>query len=287
MQGNKVTKIPQMRLIFFRHALNLIIRHGQQLALDNAQEPQTARTKSYVPRLLRLRSLHAQRIGHIGKPLREPIAAVRALGILMQVLNRRVGCDFTHDSSVASFIHFMPSEVKEKMPNYCENDLYITGPKEDVAEAIDFMGSNDRTIDFEKIVPYPEALRRMDEEYDAAKYSPEKIQEYEERYGDAGRAHGGELEWCVRHWGTKWNAMRTSIRETASNGICISFETAWSPPILIVQALGQRFPTVRFILEYFETGCAFCGGVRINDVEEEPGMLTNQWDAPYHGHRGG
>jgi len=44
--------------------------------------------------------------------------------------------------------------------------------------------------------------------------------------------------WNSRHWGTKWNAMRTSMPTPDR----LRFETAWHHPVPIIRALGDRFP---------------------------------------------
>lgn len=47
--------------------------------------------------------------------------------------------------------------------------------------------------------------------------------------------------WCVRHWGTKWNACYTEIIDPDT----IQFDTAWSNPAPIVQKLGELYPAIR------------------------------------------
>lgn len=45
-------------------------------------------------------------------------------------------------------------------------------------------------------------------------------------------------EWCIKNWGTKWNALSTEIISDDE----ITFETAWSAPEQIVAALAKMYP---------------------------------------------
>ena len=166
-------------------------------------------------------------------------------------------------------------------PRYCENDLYIAGEPEEVNKVLEFMRSDHNEFDFEHIVPYPEELRERDEAENASINDPEKYKAYEKKY-----ARFEEKEdWCLRHWGTLWNAIDVVRRDR--QGVCVSFKTARLPPTRIIMALGKRFHKVRFILEYFKAHDCLCGGMRCNEAKDvAPGKLTNEWSSPYHGHRG-
>lgn len=52
-------------------------------------------------------------------------------------------------------------------------------------------------------------------------------------------------EWCIDHWGTKWNACECSIGENY-----LEFETAWSAPFPVVMELSKRFPELTFRHEW-------------------------------------
>ena len=62
----------------------------------------------------------------------------------------------------------------------------------------------------------------------------------------------------------------------------IKFDTAWSPPIPVIEKLAAMFPNNSFKLAYFEGGMGFCGKVRW----EHGGELYHK-QADYHGSRGG
>jgi hypothetical protein len=138
------------------------------------------------------------------------------------------------------------------MANFCENTLNIQGTKNDVDRVIAFVRSdtardadgNLKVLDFNKIVPYPKRLEVLDRAFAA------HVQ------------HGGSLtdappsgydlegyDWCVEHWGTKWNASDAAL-EQMWDGVCFIFRTAWTPPLPVMLELARRFPSVSFSLEY-------------------------------------
>lgn len=150
------------------------------------------------------------------------------------------------------------------MPNYCENDLLITGRKEDVLEALEYMKGEDEEgkpllFDFKKIMPYE---------------------------GEWDRKKVAEL------WGTKWypEEVLVDVKCDESNRkginayyeILYTFESAWTPPKPIIKTLGEKFPKVIFDLRYFEQGMMFNG---IYVMEE--GEVSDDRQADYFGHRGG
>jgi hypothetical protein len=96
------------------------------------------------------------------------------------------------------------------MPNWVTNVLTFEGKR--AQEVIDFMRSEDEEFDFNNIVP--------------------------EEWGDS-------LNWRRKHWGTKWNACQPFV-----NGNCVSFETAWSHPVPIIEALIERFPDVKIHVKF-------------------------------------
>ncbi len=106
--------------------------------------------------------------------------------------------------------------------------------------------------------------------------------------------NSGGYEWCVNNWGTKWNAY--DIKRRDYGGFCLTFQTAWSPPLPVIAELHKRFPECRITLEFFERGMAFSGGVSYlqseyaEDDEQgwEPGKPYREWRSDtYCGNRGG
>jgi hypothetical protein len=62
----------------------------------------------------------------------------------------------------------------------------------------------------------------------------------------------------------------------------IEFDTAWSPPIPVMEKLAAMFPDHAFQLKYFEGGMGFCG-----DACWEHGLEQSHDQGEYSGPRGG
>jgi hypothetical protein len=121
-----------------------------------------------------------------------------------------------------------------------------------------------------------EFLRGKDAQYEAM---ANRYKDNLEKFG-----HPTWYEWACANWGTKWDVYDVELTGdcSESGSLNYSFQTAWSPPIPVIQAMSKRFPSLRFALDYFEGGAGFMGScVYENDQEVEAGS------APYHGNRGG
>ena len=50
--------------------------------------------------------------------------------------------------------------------------------------------------------------------------------------------HATWYNWCIEHWGTKWNAYSNEQEDEDT----IIFETAWSNPAPVIQKLSEMYP---------------------------------------------
>ena len=150
------------------------------------------------------------------------------------------------------------------MPNWCRNRLYV-GDSEGspILENMEQLLSefitksekheNMRFIDFEKLLPTPEALCVPDCPGPEDEELLRRYRENEEKYGSV-----GWYMWRVKHWGTKWNA---DVFFTSEDGAELEFDTAWSPPMPAIKELAKRIALNGrcLVLEYVEEGMCFCG----------------------------
>jgi hypothetical protein len=81
-------------------------------------------------------------------------------------------------------------------------------------------------------------------------------------------------DWSINNWGTKWNAYSHSSREDGA----IKFETAWSTPYPVMEALSRKYPEavikVRYADEDFGHNCGeytFQGGDLVEETTPEGG----------------
>jgi len=70
-----------------------------------------------------------------------------------------------------------------------------------------------------------------------------------EKYGTA-----DWYEWCTRKWGTKWNAYSVTASKTDDHEAVVHFETAWAPPMPVLDELARRFPALNFRLMWCDEG---------------------------------
>ena len=114
------------------------------------------------------------------------------------------------------------------MPNWCKNELVISGPAPELERFLNECLTVGQ-LDFERIVPIPEGA--------------------------------DWFKFCCEHWGTKWNARETTLDHNGTRAV-LTFDTAWSPPLPVVLAASRQFPTIRFELKYLELDNDFAGVLR-------------------------
>ena len=151
------------------------------------------------------------------------------------------------------------------------------GPKKELDKFREF-ARGEEELDFNKFVPYPDEFDKIDREN--AKFT-EGMTDEQKRV--LLRLHGrmkdgfnsGGYEWCINNWGTKWSAYDVKVDENEGS-VTYLFCTAWSPPTPVVKAMGQKFPKLKFALEYREPGMGFKGTLIINN-----GKVEEDWTGEY------
>jgi hypothetical protein len=76
-----------------------------------------------------------------------------------------------------------------------------------------------------------------------------KIKSNIEKYG-----HEDWYSWSVNTWGTKWNTYDGYSKRTSDNEVQYKFDTAWSPPLPVIDVLAKKFPELSFKLQYIDEG---------------------------------
>ena len=186
------------------------------------------------------------------------------------------------------------------MPNHCESDLHIQGDPETLRAFVAFAegpagtGGPDKEtalLSAHRFIPYPE-------QFDADRMECTQCSHQFARDQGDGMApncpqcggfakdgyNRGGYEWCITNWGTKWGLYDVELTEgDFENGrLEYTFQSAWSPPVPVVQAMSKQFPSLTFALDYFEGGGGFMGSCLY-----ENGQEVEAGQAPYHGNRGG
>ena len=118
------------------------------------------------------------------------------------------------------------------MPNWCTNHVYIDADYDSLVEIENFVESEEREFDFERIIPMPENIYR-------GNFGLEE----EKLYGK-----NNWYDWSIEHWGTKWNAI-----EVLHIGFGdYWFDTAWSPCENVIAKLSCLFPQATIRYWYYE-----------------------------------
>jgi len=149
------------------------------------------------------------------------------------------------------------------MPNWCENKLKMTGPKDLIVALYERAVSLSETTNeglLEAMRPMPEALKET----------------------TAPRDKPNWYDWAIDHWGTKWdvetNDLHLSVDEVEGKATIVGFfDSAWSPPLEALVWYGEQHPDVEIELGFLEGGLGFAGVLTISDgeAEEKPLEIGN------------
>lgn len=156
------------------------------------------------------------------------------------------------------------------MPNWVTNTLTITGEPSLLAEVgaqlcapIPTYKDNEReqqSFSFWNIIKPEDSI--LDEYFSAADST--QLSNRNNWYN-----------WNNRNWGCKWDA-RVHFAGTIDNNLVYEFDTAWAPPIQVIETLAETYPdleiTLRFVEEQGWGGEHFFQGSDSNDIES--------WDIP-------
>lgn len=153
------------------------------------------------------------------------------------------------------------------MPNYCYHQMYCYGTAEDIEQLKQHILVKDEQgethFDFNRIIPMPPEL-----DIDCVSPVGSALKAIyalnKQRYG-----YETWYDWRIAYWGTKWNALNTVILDSPAD-LCIAFDTAWNPALLIYRQLCKAFPQVKFKIDYIEVGVSLAGSCEgINGELEE------------------
>jgi hypothetical protein len=124
------------------------------------------------------------------------------------------------------------------MPNYCENELTISGSNNDIDR---FYLENKLSMEEAKILMEID----LEEETELSFVKSAPIPPEEQNCSRQ-----------VQEWGTKWDASEIHA-DKSDTEIRYYFQTAWSPPVAWLEKASQRYPDLEFEMESKEPGCDF------------------------------
>lgn len=189
------------------------------------------------------------------------------------------------------------------MPNWCENDLEISGAYSDVNNCRNEIAPTNE-VDFFKIVPIPDILSEIcsggrmingkkcnewrkitiRDKVKIVAIPKIELKKLKAKYGVTNL-----IDWCYLNWGTKWSACDGDLISDWNGTIDgigrveFTFNTAWSPPIPIMDALIKRYPKLEFNLRYYEGGMGYEGQY----IGSNGKVTCQKYSETYDGERGG
>ena len=141
------------------------------------------------------------------------------------------------------------------MPNWCENQISITGPNsviDKIEKIINADDSHENTGLLDFFHPMPKELEGTTSPSSASDKPQPKVDGFDNWY-----------DWRNANWGTKWEVCefygvdRSYINDDESQ-ITVGFSSAWAPPLEAYQRFIDKHPVI-LEARYYEPGCDFMG----------------------------
>lgn len=174
------------------------------------------------------------------------------------------------------------------MPNYCTNNLTVTGDAKEIKRFHEAITAGDlqahenfRILD--NLFPTPKELKDTTKGH-YPDGSSEQIKQEEMNKANLKKFGSPDwYEWNCKNYGSKWSDFDGVFGQVSDNEINATFMSAWSPIGEGIRNVSKQFPTLDFILSYDEGGMAFCGGYAFRNGEifaniegEYPSMTKEQ-----------
>lgn len=169
------------------------------------------------------------------------------------------------------------------MPNWCENELRISGEREYVIEFLKdagYFNKDGSTFSFNGLRPMPDTLRKIhtgstfvdgvqygrwyeDELKNVVPITEKEAQSLCDMFGAC-----DWYDWANKYWGTKWDAsnvdyMSVDLEDPWAYAE-LRFETAWGPPEYLYDYLLNKYPNVELDWFYKEPAMRFAGWLGVD-----------------------
>jgi len=166
------------------------------------------------------------------------------------------------------------------MPNWVYNTVTVNGDPEEIKKFKEkaaqpyttHHGQEEQVVEdcfsFWNFKRPPQEALDNGEYFGAHGYSKEK--------GHTGQTANNWYNWNNREWGTKWDACRPETVWEDTSSIQYSFDTAWSPPTELFEAMVEQHPKLEFSI-YCEEEQGW--GVEFNGTSGSL-VVTDEWDIP-------
>jgi hypothetical protein len=141
------------------------------------------------------------------------------------------------------------------MPNWCSNYISVRGPKQEAVQRL--ADAFDAGEFCHAVIPCPDELNREG----SSSHGGPNAELYDQIRAENKAKYGYDnwYDFNVDNWGTKWDITIGSECDRSEDGLGFSgsFDTAWAPPMGVVQELVAQGYEVT--LYYYESGMGFVG----------------------------
>jgi len=144
------------------------------------------------------------------------------------------------------------------MPNWCENEIVITGSTEVINDIKSIIDKNPEGFQMKDFVPIPAEITEL-----AGKGGQSNF--VNALAGDKSVQYDNWYDWSIAWWGTKWDISDPYL-SVVDNSIFLGYQTAWAPNVNFWAEFTKLYP-VKVSHRYFEEGVSFIGEATIEDGE--------------------
>ena len=139
------------------------------------------------------------------------------------------------------------------MPNWCRNNVVITGDKNSIDELVDVITEDDDIVALTNTMPTPKEFDNIHSgaiTIDDVRYSnwyedddgtrrpvmDMQLDDLKEKYSCT-----NSIDWQYLNWGTKWGDCETVIDRKNDKTLNVWFESAWGEPFLLLQHIAETY----------------------------------------------
>jgi hypothetical protein len=170
------------------------------------------------------------------------------------------------------------------MPNWVSNSLNIIGDKEQITRLVAQVSAPYTTKGSEwvdgKMITVDAVVTDQDFSFwNISRPEGEDLDKYNESMGGGTHATPFWYEWNSTHWNTKWEACDATSELThgeKESWASYHFQTAWSPPTIVLAKLAEQYPTLKMTF-FWEEEQGFGEDLEITGGEI---VVNDSWDTP-------
>jgi hypothetical protein len=163
-------------------------------------------------------------------------------------------------------------ERKQTMPNWCYQNLYITGDINERTRLIESVRT-EQGHQLTQLYPCPQELHDTVSGWVSDPEEQIKLQAQHQsniaKYG-----YKDWYDWQYANWDAKWGDCDTQVEDHNDTETHFRYESAWAPPMGLISKISEQFPTLIFGLSYTEEANQFAGWTVLRN-----GLVVDSHDA--------